>query len=229
LNIVPIALTPLRERPADIAALAEHFIGVYSQKLKIQPPGLRDDALEALLRHTWPGNIRELENVIHFALLIAAEREIGVQHLRIPDGGARAATRDLVGEALQERFAAPGGSLFRDMERRLIEEAFRYCELNQVRTAELLGVSRNVVRTLLKRYGLISEAEATLDDSNQINAMARPAIATPNQSVKDTAAVYFKSQVESPDPEAAANFGCTASWKTMAKDNRPILYQKAAL
>jgi DNA-binding NtrC family response regulator len=238
LNIVPITLAPLRERPADIAALVEHFIVVYSEELKVRRAVLREDALEALLHHPWPGNIRELENVIHFALLIAPEGEIGPQHLRIPGGSARAASRDLVGEALRERFAAPGNSLFRDIEGLLIEEAFRYCAANQVRTAELLGVSRNVVRTLLKRYGLINESdnetEAALAPSElvkslQTKAIARPAIATPNQSAKDTPAVHFKAQVESLDATAFANFGCTASWNTMAKDNRPILYQKAAL
>jgi DNA-binding NtrC family response regulator len=232
LNIVPLALSPLRERPADVAALAEHFIAVYSQKLKVQRPVLREDALEALLRHSWPGNIRELENVIHFALLVATERQIGVQHLRIPGGAVRTGSRDQLGEVLQERFAAPGNHLFRDMESRLIEEAFRYCDENQVRTAELLGVSRNVVRTLLKRYGLISESEGESDQpsqTDQTKAMARPASATPNHSVKDAAAVSLSRQVDSPEVAGAANFGCTSSWKTIAKDSRAILYQKATL
>jgi transcriptional regulator with PAS, ATPase and Fis domain len=231
LNIVPIALPPLRARPADIAALAEHFIGVYSQRLKMPRSVLRADALEAMLKYGWPGNIRELENVIHFALLVAPEHKIGVEHLRIPAGAAPTATRDLIGEALQERFAAPGGSLFRDMERRLIEEAFRHSNSNQVRTAELLGLSRNVVRTLLKRYGLISLSDSDTEwiDPGQTKAIARPATTTPNQSSKDMLAVHFRSQVDSREVASATNLGCAASWKTRPTDNRPILYQKAAL
>jgi DNA-binding NtrC family response regulator len=199
LNIVPIALPPLRERPADIQALADHFIGVYCQRLKRHPPVLRSDALQALRRYAWPGNIRELENVIHFSLLLAADREIAPEHLRIPGaqhtigppasrqsapspgeaspGESLIDTRatpaqDRLGDALQECFARPGTSLFRDMERRLVEGAYRHCGANQVRTAELLGISRNVVRTLLKRHGLISDAEASFAESTGLEGIS---------------------------------------------------------
>jgi DNA-binding NtrC family response regulator len=194
LNIVPIRLPALRERPGDIDALADHFIAVYSQRLKRQPPVLQQDALQALRDYHWPGNIRELENVIHYSLLVAAENDIRSEHLRMPGAGhaggvsgvggvggmsarapeapglaiihdSRDETGDRMARALQERFAAPGLSLFRDMERQLVEEAYRHCGGNQVRTAELLGISRNVVRTLLKRHGLLSESEVTLAES----------------------------------------------------------------
>ena len=62
-----------------------------------------------------------------------------------------------LGDAIRECFEAPGTSLLREVEGRLVADAFRYCDSNQVRTAELLGVSRNVVRTLLKRYSLIAD------------------------------------------------------------------------
>jgi len=81
---------------------------------------------------------------------------------------------DGIGEALQECFAKPGNNLFRDVERRLVEDAFRHCNENQVRTAELLGISRNVVRTLLKRYGLLTEADASLADSIDVDALRHP-------------------------------------------------------
>jgi DNA-binding NtrC family response regulator len=182
LNIVAIGLPALRERPGDIHALANHFIHVYSERLKRPPPTLTPDALESLERHAWPGNIRELENVIHFSLLTAATREIHAEHLRLPTSTAtvmpssaiverhRSQALDCFGEALRGCFARPGNNLFRDIERRLVEDAFHHCNENQVRTAELLGISRNVVRTLLKRHGLLTEA-----DSGYTNAIARPA------------------------------------------------------
>jgi DNA-binding NtrC family response regulator len=177
LNIVPVHLPPLRERPGDIGALAEHFAGIYSERLKRPTPIFLQAALEALKRHSWPGNIRELENVVHYSLLMSSDSEIGVEHLRIAGpsamagGGAviaegrDARTVNRLGQALRECFDAPGTSLLRDVERRLVEDAFVYCDSNQVRTAELLGVSRNVVRTLLKRYGLITDADSVLAEA----------------------------------------------------------------
>ena len=81
---------------------------------------------------------------------------------------------DGIGEALQECFAKPGNNLFRDVERRLVEDAFRHCNENQVRTAELLGISRNVVRTLLKRYGLLNEADASLAEPIEVESLRHP-------------------------------------------------------
>jgi DNA-binding NtrC family response regulator len=161
LNIVPVRLAPLRDRPGDIAALATHFIAAYSQRLRRPPPVLRPEALEMLRRYRWPGNIRELENVLHFSLLLATGDEIAIEHLRldaeaIAEGPHAGLSR--IGQALRECFDAPGSQLLRDIERRLIEDAYRHCDSNQVRTAELLGISRNVIRTLLKRYGLLIEA-----------------------------------------------------------------------
>ena len=165
LSIVAVRLPPLRERPRDVEALAHHFIHIYSQRMKRSPPQLRGSALLALQRYAWPGNIRELENVVHVSLLLAPGDEITPEHLQIPGSGAPdhpnpALSR--IGEAFKECFESPGSSLLRDVERRLIEDAYRHCESNQVRTAELLGISRNVVRTLLKRYGLLNEEDPEL-------------------------------------------------------------------
>jgi DNA-binding NtrC family response regulator len=176
LNIIPVSLPSLRDRPQDIAALAEHFVALYSAKLGRATPALSANALDKLASHSWPGNIRELENVVHYALLMTAGDTIRPADIRIaapsavrartpcdsgPDPmGEQRTIAHRVGEALRECFAAPGSSLLRDVEQRLVNEAFQFCESNQVRTAELLGVSRNVVRTLLKRYGLISDRDS---------------------------------------------------------------------
>jgi transcriptional regulator with PAS, ATPase and Fis domain len=205
LNVVPLRLPALRDRPGDVAALAEHFIGIYSRRLTRPHPVLRRDALEILKRYAWPGNIRELENVIHFSLLIASESEIRPEHLRIPGvtvGTAHPAALDRMGLALKDCFEKPGKSLFRDLERRLVEEAYRHSGENQVRTADLLGISRNVVRTLLKRYNLISDAESlsellpSREPDRYTKAMARPATATPNHKSSDSTAALFASRAD---------------------------------
>jgi DNA-binding NtrC family response regulator len=169
LHIVPVRLPPLRERPNDIEALARYFILHYSERLKRSPPALHRDALAALRGHSWPGNIRQLENVIHVSLLVNSANEMRVEHLSLPTATEAEAggtvTRqevqplDCIGEVLRSCFAQPSVHLLRDIERRIVVDAYRYCESNQVQTAELLGVSRNVIRTLLKRHGLLNDAD----------------------------------------------------------------------
>jgi DNA-binding NtrC family response regulator len=180
LHIVPVRLPPLRERPNDIDALARYFILHYSERLKRPPPTLHRDALEALRGHSWPGNIRQLENVIHVSLLVNSANEIRVEHLSLPTAptatagaGGTVMRRELqpldcIGEVLRSCFAQPSAHLLRDIERRIVVDAYRYCDSNQVQTAELLGVSRNVIRTLLKRHGLLIEADDADDGEDMV-------------------------------------------------------------
>ena len=197
LNIVQVRLPPLRERIGDIGPLARHFLSLYSKRLGLPEPRLGDAALRALQAYDWPGNIRELENVIHFALLVASEQEIRPEHLKlagqptrrhapadpspsapphslhasptsiapIPQGASfpqASATAPepppaLLRRAVQALLESPPKSLFNDVERLLVEESYRVSGRNQVRAGALLGVSRNVMRTLLKRHGLIGD------------------------------------------------------------------------
>jgi transcriptional regulator with AAA-type ATPase domain len=76
-----LELPALRERPGDILSLAEYFLGVYSQRLSLAVPAFSDAAAQLLLTHTWPGNTRELENVVHFALLVSEGADILPEHL----------------------------------------------------------------------------------------------------------------------------------------------------
>lgn len=78
-----LVMPPLRERQGDILPLAEYFLGVYAQRLGLPLPVIDIGAQRVLEAHTWPGNTRELENVIHFALLIAEGERILPEHLRI--------------------------------------------------------------------------------------------------------------------------------------------------
>jgi len=81
-------LPALRERVGDILSLAEYFLGIYSQRLDLPVPLISDAAQQVLERHTWPGNTRELENVIHFALLVSSGDEILPEHLNLPVAGS---------------------------------------------------------------------------------------------------------------------------------------------
>lgn len=80
-----LELPALRERVGDILPLAEYFVGIYSVRLGVPVPLISEAAQQALEAHAWPGNTRELENVIHFALLVSEAGEILPQHLDLPD------------------------------------------------------------------------------------------------------------------------------------------------
>lgn len=79
-----LELPALRERPCDILPLAEYFLGIHAQRLDLPIPEIDLAALSALQAHPWPGNTRELENVIHFALLISSAETILPEHLNLP-------------------------------------------------------------------------------------------------------------------------------------------------
>ena len=174
LNVATVHLPPLHQRRGDILPLARHFLEIYRAKLKVSDTALSAEAQRALLDYAWPGNIRELENVIHYAMIVCEGRTIRVQHLRMSRLQPRSVTRDAsipaatVAEApldalkdgLIRLFAAKEPNAYDVVEKLLIETAFDYCDGNQVKTGRLLGISRNTVRTQLRRYRLLAGDEA---------------------------------------------------------------------
>jgi len=175
INLARVRLPPLRERPQDILPLAEHFRGRYCAQLKRPQPMLSEGTVQALQAYPWPGNIRELENVMHLALLVSNGNLIRPEHLKFSealagyaraDAAAMTLPQDDIRAGVRRLFRGPGESLLRDIEELVVGEAFEHCRFSQVRTAALLGVTRNTMRTLLARYGLLNEPrpESALDD-----------------------------------------------------------------
>ncbi len=190
LSVATINLPPLCERAGDILPLARHFIGIYGGKMSMSGIALAPDAESALLQYEWPGNIRELENVIHFALIVCRDATIRADDLRLVGAlhRARAApappasapapplapSRDDMLAALYGRLEGILGelieagepSLFDSVEQSVIRTVFAWCHQNQVQSARVLGISRNILRTQLKRFGLIGyDATAMQDDA----------------------------------------------------------------
>src|SRR5450830_929076 len=99
-----LELPALRERIGDILSLAEYFLGIYSQRLSLPVPLISESAQRALERHSWPGNTRELENVIHFALLVSSGDEILPEHLNLP--APLALIEQFIGSSSAEELAA---------------------------------------------------------------------------------------------------------------------------
>ena len=169
LNVAQITLPPLRERPGDILPLAAYFLEFYKRRLKLDAPELSPEAMQRLLQHAWPGNIRELENAVHHALLVCRSDLITAIDLQLstmmparakgvePTSAAGPATPEsTLSAGLRQLFEAGQPNLWDAIERTVISTAYDYCERNQLQTARLLGISRNVVRARLLDYGQIA-------------------------------------------------------------------------
>ncbi|MCP3748935.1 MULTISPECIES: sigma-54 interaction domain-containing protein [Pseudomonas] len=162
LDVVSLELVPLRERPGDILPLTRHFIQAYSQRLGYGDVSLSSEAEAKLRSYGWPGNIRELENVIHHTLLICRDGVIRQDDLRLSNmrieraddsPGPDDSAEGLLQRAFQKLFEQPAGALHEKVEDALLRAAYRFSHYNQVHTANLLGLSRNVTRTRLIKMG----------------------------------------------------------------------------
>jgi sigma-54-specific transcriptional regulator len=178
LNVASVSLPALRERRGDILPLAEHFLAKHGERLRSRAAYLTADAKRALLSHAWPGNIRELENVIQAAMVSSLDGAVRPEHLRLQGeaprahvGTAAAALGALAGP-LEELLQSGPSQLFPKVEEFLVRRAFSHCRGNQVLTARLLGVSGNAMRAHLRRYGLIDECTEAARDASSVGTWA---------------------------------------------------------
>ena len=150
LNVVAIDMPPLRERKEDVAALAGFFIKRFSGELKKKMVGLEPDALKLLMRYHWPGNIRELENAIERAILLADGTHITADDLRLGDTGALSSLR----EAASIVKIPPTGIPLEDIERLALVEALKMSNWVQKDAADLLAISPRVMNYKIKVLGI---------------------------------------------------------------------------
>jgi transcriptional regulator with PAS, ATPase and Fis domain len=156
LNVVPIVLPPLRARPEDVAALADHFVGHFNQEFHKDVTAIERGALAVMQAHDWPGNVRELRNLIERAMLQARGRVLTLADLSV---GLKVPTV-VAGPAGPAPRAAPvvrlgdEGIDLEDLERQLVVQAMERTGQNQSRAAELLGLSRDQLRYRLEKFGL---------------------------------------------------------------------------
>jgi two-component system, NtrC family, response regulator AtoC len=148
LNVVNVSVPPLRERKEDIVPLASHFIDRFAKELKKDVRGLEPAAVRALKRHTWPGNIRELENTIERAVLMAEGRFLEEDDLNLGAAGRSAA--DNVA-SLNLRLP-PTGIALDELERQAILEALRISNWVQKDAAKFLGISSRVMNYKVAKY-----------------------------------------------------------------------------
>ena len=163
LNVVNLRLPALRERPGDIAALADHFVKKYAAANGVPVRPISAEAKRALTTHRWNGNVRELENAMHRAVLLAVGPEIDVEAIRLPDGqpltaGAYGAAAADAGPAARAAHAADVvtrshvGQTVAQMEKTLILDTLSHCLGNRTHAANILGISIRTLRNKLNEY-----------------------------------------------------------------------------
>jgi len=166
LRVAHLELPTLRNRPGDILPLAEYFVAEYRRRLGYGEITLDERAKAKLLSHAWPGNIRELENIIHHALLICKNNIVRSEDLQLSsislhrpresETSGRDAHQSQLQEVLHAYFETGAANLFEQLEDTIVRTAYQYCHNNQVQTAKLLGISRNIVRAKLIKMGAIN-------------------------------------------------------------------------
>jgi nitrogen regulation protein NR(I) len=155
LNVVPVALPPLRERVDDIPLLVHHFLQKFNRRLDKHVQGITPEALAALKSAPWPGNIRELENLVERAVLLSDGGSLDVHDFPgVLDGGAAVPVDEASDElGLKEYVRVHTARL----ERARIKKALQQEEGNVTRASRLLGISRKSLQTKMKEYGLREE------------------------------------------------------------------------
>ncbi|MBL8697238.1 MAG: sigma-54-dependent Fis family transcriptional regulator [Alphaproteobacteria bacterium] len=153
LNVVTLRLPALRDRPSDIDLLAEHFVRKYTEANGTPPRSLSPEATARLRAHSWAGNVRELENTVHRAVLLASGDTIGPEAI-VLSGATRQESKPAAGT---DGAAAPGarglvGRTVADVERDLIIDTLSHCLGNRTHAANILGISIRTLRNKLKQY-----------------------------------------------------------------------------
>ena len=140
LNVFPIVLPPLRERRGDILPLAEHLLVALAEVHRRRPVPLAPKAASALQEYDFPGNVRELKNLLERALIFASGQEVGLEHLpaHLSEG----------------KSAVEGKPTLAELERQYIAEVLDFTRGRKSRAAQILGISRKTLLEKRKRYGL---------------------------------------------------------------------------
>ena len=147
LNVVPVHIPPLRERKEDLIPLSDYLLRKFSVKYKKGDLSMSPEAIGAFAGYDWPGNIRELENVLERMVLMSESDTLGAELL--PEE-IRGNTSSVETSMLKEKV----GNISKQTEKQMIIDALNKTDQNRTKAAELLGISRRTLQTKIKEYGL---------------------------------------------------------------------------
>jgi two-component system nitrogen regulation response regulator NtrX len=160
LNVVPVRIPPLRERREDIPELANHFLTRFAAERRIPPPSLSDEAVAALQAHDWPGNVRQLRNIIERTIILAPGDRVGCIDVDLLPSevldhqgsvGMSSATLTIMGSPLREARES--------FEREYLKIQIRRFSGNISRTASFIGMERSALHRKLKALGIADKRD----------------------------------------------------------------------
>ena len=160
IHVVEVRVPALRERPEDIPQLVDHFLGLFAARYKREKNGLTKEALQRLAQYNWPGNVRQLENVLLNAWVLSEDLELDAGDFDIPDGWAISPpalarpAREATPRGATIKLRKGGVSEHRREERDRILEALRESNWNRVKAAEISGIPRRTFYRRLREYGI---------------------------------------------------------------------------
>ncbi len=175
LNVIPIRIPPLRERPEDILPLMNHFLSEFSREFKRPSLGISEGAKRQMLSYGWPGNVREMRNVIERAIILGAGGPVDALDLpgqapmpEVPEppppdlmaGGEAPAVPVTADPNRMEKKEPvfrlpPSGIVLEDVEMEFIRQALEVTQGNQTKAAETLGLTRDALRYRMKKFGFM--------------------------------------------------------------------------
>lgn len=155
LNVAMIELPPLRERDEDIILLAEHFLGVFNTEFKRNIKGIFPEVIKLFMKYSWPGNVREMKNVMERAVLFEKGEYISGDSINIIDSSTvQSQTQDSVSTEFIISDILEKGISLEDVEKSLILKALETTNKNQTKAALLLGISRETIKYRMKKFNL---------------------------------------------------------------------------
>jgi len=168
LNVIPVHIPPLRDRRDDIKELANFLLDQAVEELGMEAPILLDDAADLLTRHDWPGNVRELKNVMRRLAVLTPGASITLSDVALALGNVDNMQRgeetlsDAVTRCTRQYLHQLGYAKAINMHQHMLEQveppllilAMERCNGNQLKVADMLGLNRNTVRKLLKKYDI---------------------------------------------------------------------------
>jgi two-component system response regulator PilR (NtrC family) len=150
-NVIELRVPSLRERAEDVPELAESILKRLGRRMKIMPPMLGEDAVAALESYAFPGNVRELENILERAITLTTSGEIGIADIQLRPPPVPAAAVGGMGAPLA---SAPLGDHLEDIEREAIVKALEQTRYNKTAAAKILGMSFRALRYRIKKLGI---------------------------------------------------------------------------
>lgn len=144
IHVIPMFMPALRERKEDIYTLAKHFIALASKKNNKHVTDLSEEVKKIFTEHSWPGNVRQLENVIEGAVIMTQKPVIGKESL--PKNFDKVKSSKAEGKSLEEELKEPA--------KEIILNALKECNWNRSKAAEHLGINRTTLYNKMKKYGI---------------------------------------------------------------------------